>query len=167
MTLQELIQVCSANPTIILFCFTAIPLSAGLAMIFGNGQGHLSPWKYLYGFLVYASAIPGIFAITYNIYLFLFERRAIGEANILFQILPIISMMATLYLIRKNVSFDRIPGFDKISGLIMILTSLIAFMWFLEKTHIIAFTIIPFSYLVIGFIVLLVLIRFGWSRLYS
>ena len=73
MTLQELFDVLGANPEIILFFFAALPLTAFLASVFGRGEGHLSPWKYLYCILTYLSAIPGIFAILLNIYLFLFE----------------------------------------------------------------------------------------------
>ena len=105
--------------------------------------------------------------MTLNVYLFLFERQSVFDTNIFTQILPLLSMIITLWLVRKNVSFDDIPGFDKIGGLIMIIAALIVFMWFLEKTHILIITVVPFSYFLILFIVLLVIIRFGWKKLFS
>jgi FlaA1/EpsC-like NDP-sugar epimerase len=142
-------------------------LTALLASIFGRNEGAKSPWKQLYTVLVYLTCIPGIFAVTLNVYLFLFERQSVFDTNIFTQILPIFSMIITLWLVRKNVSFDDIPGFDKIGGLIMIIAALIIFMWFLEKTHILAITVVPFSYFLILFIVLLVIIRFGWKKLFT
>lgn len=87
------------------------------------------------------------------------------DTNLFTQVLPIASMILTLWLIRKNVTFDQIPGFDKLGGLILILAAVIIFMWILEKTHIFAITFIPFSYFIILFIVLLIAIRFGWKKL--
>lgn len=167
MTLGDFFDALSANPSIVCFLFVAVPLTALLASIFGRDEGAKSPWKELYTILVYTTSIPGIFAITLNVYLFLFERQPIMESNIYTQIFPILSMVVTLWLVRRNVSFDEIPGFDKLGGLILIITALIIFMWILEKTHIYAITIVPFSYFIILFIILLVLIRFGWKRMYS
>ena len=121
----------------------------------------------MYTVLVYLTSIPGIFAITLSVYLFIFERQSILETNIFTQIVPIISMVVTLWLIRRNVSFEEIPGFDKLGGLIMIIAAIIIILWIIEKTHIFAITIIPFYFFVILFIVLLILIRFGWQKFYS
>jgi len=167
MTLGDIFNLLSNNPSVICFLFVAVPLTALLASIFGRNEGAKSPWKQLYTVLVYLTCIPGIFAVTLNVYLFLFERQSVFDTNIFTQILPIFSMIITLWLVRKNVSFDDIPGFDKIGGLIMIIAALIIFMWFLEKTHILAITVVPFSYFLILFIVLLVIIRFGWKKLFT
>lgn len=167
MTLGEFFNALSENPSIVCFLFVAVPLTALLASIFGKNEGAKSPWKELYTILVYITSIPGIFAITLNVYLFLFERQPILETNIFTQIFPILSMVVTLWLVRRNVSFEDIPGFDKLGGLILIIAALIILMWILEKTHIYAITIIPFSYFIFMFVILLVIIRFGWKRMYT
>ena len=167
MTLKEFFNLLAANPAIIIFFFIACPLTAFLASILGKSEGHLSPWKYLYTFLVYAICIPGIFSVTLNIYLFLFERQSIFDTDIWTQILPIISMIATLLLIRQNVSFDEVPGFGKISGLIIVISGLLLLMWLADKTHIIAISIIPFHQVIIGFLILLVIIVLGWRKLFG
>jgi len=138
-----------------------------LAGIFGKGEGELPPWNYFYSFLVFAVTIPGIFAVTLNIYLFLFERQSVFDANIYTQILPVVSMLGTLFLTRRNICFEDIPGFGKLSGLVMILTALIAFMWVLEKTHIIAITFLPAQWFFIGFLGVLAIVIFGWKKLFS
>ncbi len=165
MTLGQFFEVVSLQPSIVLFYFFALPFTAFLATIFGKGEGHLSPWKYLYTVLVYLACIPGIFAITLNIYMFLFERQPVMETNLFTQILPVLCMLLTIWMIRRNVSLNDVPGFDKISSLVFIITVLICMMWILEKTHIFVFTYLPFYQFVLIFIVFLILIRFAWSRM--
>jgi hypothetical protein len=167
MTLGRFFDVVSADPSVILFYFVALPMTAFLASVFGKGEGHLSPWKYLYSLLIYLAAIPGIFALTLSAYLFLFERTPIMETNIYTQILPVFCMLITFWLIRKNVNLRDVPGFDKINGLILMITILICLMWILEKTHIWVITFLPFYQFVLFFIVLLILVRLGWRRMFS
>jgi len=154
----------SQNPAIVLFYFAAIPLTAFLAGVFGKGEGHLTPWRELYCFLSYATALPAIFALTLNVYLFLFEKQPIMETNLYTQVLPILIFIGTFFLIRRNVPVELIPGFDKLSGLVMIIFPILAVMWLLDRFRIIAFTYMPFHYVIIGLIVAFILMRFGVKR---
>lgn len=165
MTLREFFELLSNNPGYLLAFFLLIPFTALLAGWLGKEEGHETPWKYLYSTLIYLITIPGIFAITLSIYLFLFERQSVFDTNLYTQIFPVLSMVATLFIIRKNVDLAHIPGFDKLSGLVMMLTAIMAVMWLLEKTRIFAVTIIPFSSFVLIFVVILVMVRFGWSKM--
>lgn len=167
MTLGEFFDMLSANPSIILCYFFIIPFIAFLSLIFGKGEGEESPWTYLYAILIHLVVIPGIFAVTLNVYLFLFERMKILDTNLFTQVLPIISMIFTLALISKNTRFDVIPGFGRLSALIAILIAIISFMWLLDRTHIIAITFIPFHYIFLFFIAFLVVIRFAGKRLFT
>ncbi len=167
MTLGEFFKHCSENPTNLKLFFGMLPLTAAMAMVFGKNEGHLSPWKYLYSFLVYAACIPGIFSITLSFYFFFFERGSVLNANMYTQILPILVMMITLWLIRKNVSFDSIPGFDKIGSLVFVLTLIIIFLWIMEKTNIYVISYMPFWQFVIFFLLMILLIRFGVKRVFG
>ncbi len=164
MTLQQLFDMLSAQPALIGFYFIAIPLTALLAGIFGKGDGHITPWKQLYCILVYLIAIPGIFAIILNVYLFLFEKQPIMETIIYTQILPILVMVLTLWIIRRNISYDLIPGFDKLGGLLMIIFAVLALMWFLDRLHIIAITFMPFHYVLLLLAAAFVGIRIGIKK---
>jgi len=167
MTLQQFFQLLGDNPEVILFFFIALPLTAALALVFGRGQGENTPWKELYGLLVYLACLPGIFAITLNAYLFLFERQSIMQTNIYTQILPILSMVLTLWIIRRNICFEDIPGFDRLGGLVAMILVLFVLMWILEKTHIFVISIMPFSYFIILLVVILVMVRFGWKAMFK
>lgn len=164
MTLGEFFEILSNNPAIVLFYFIALPLTALLAWVFGKKEGHLSPWRYLYSVLVYMSVVPGIFAVTLCIYQFMFERQSIDQISIFTEILPIFSMLLTIWLIRKNVSLDQIPGFGKLSGLIIIIAVVLVIMWILDKTRVFVFTSIPFLYVVLLLVVLFFVIRFGLKK---
>ena len=167
MTLGEFFELLSANPSVILFYFIALPLTAGLAWLYGKGEGAQSPWKYLYSFLVYFAVIPGLFAITLSVYLFLFERMPILETNMYTQVLPIISMVATLVLIRKNTCYEDIPGFGRISALIFLVLALLTLMWVVDKTHVIAITFIPFHWIIVFVLLILVVFRLAGKRLFN
>ncbi len=167
MTLQDCFDLLSANPTIIIFFFCAVPLTAVLACELDRGDSHISPWKYLYATLVYLVSIPGLFAVVLNIYLIVFEGRSIMRINIFTQILPILSMLLTLYIIKKNVDLDQIPGFDKLSGLMLIIFAFMAIFWILDKTRIVAFTHFPFYYIIILFVALVLMGVYGLKRLRS
>lgn len=150
---------------ILVFYMGAVPLTALLALWLGKGEGHQSPWKFLYSALVYLTCIPGIFALTLSLYLFLFERRSIMDTNIYTQILPVLSMVATLWLIKRNVSLDFIPGFGKLSGLLMVLFALIVLLWVLDRMRIFAITFIPFIWVVVFMLVIILVAIIGIRRI--
>ena len=164
MTLRQFLDYLNENPMFVIAYLVLIPFAAFLAGVLGKGEGHMSPWKYLYSVIVYLVCIPGIFAITFNIYNFLFERGSIMNAQLNTQILPVFSMILTLFIIKRNVSLDYIPGFGKLSGLIMMIAAVICFMWFFDRVRLFVFSYMPIQQLLLIFIALIVLIRIGWSR---
>ncbi|MEE9373682.1 MAG: hypothetical protein V3V00_11580 [Saprospiraceae bacterium] len=167
MTLGECFEMVGRNPTLVLFYFLALPLTAFLAGVLGKGEGHLSPWKYLYSSVVFLASIPGVFAITLNVYLFLFERMSIMDANIYTQILPVFLMIFTLWIVSQNVDFDDVPGFHKLSGLVSVIIAVLIIMWILEKTRIIVITFLPFQYVLLIFLILFLVIRMGTKKMWS
>ena len=164
MTLGQFFDLCSTQKDIVSMYFTLLPLTAALARWLGKGEGHLTPWKYLYTFLIYGVCIPGIFSVTLSIYKFLFERGSIMDANIFTQILPVISMFLTLGLIKTNVKLDQVPGFGKLSSLMSMITIILVVMWILEKTNIWVFTYMPFFQFLLMLIVIFIVIRYLFKR---
>jgi hypothetical protein len=168
MTLRELFDYLSANPGTVVFFFALLPLVALLAGFFGKGEGHLSPWKYLYSALVFLVCVPGIFAAAMAVYLFLFERGgSIFNVNLLTQVLPIVSMVVTLGIIRQNAPFSYIPGFGRLSDLIVMIVSVLVLMYFLDRLHLIAWVYVPVQWLLLIVVGLLVVFRFGLKRMLS
>ena len=167
MTLQELFDKIGQNPDFLLFYFMVIPFTTLLAGILGKGEGHISPWKYLYAVLIYLVSIPGIFAVALNIYFFLFQRRDLMQTDVYLQILPVLVMVITIFLIRRNVDLALVPGFDKLSGLWMMLFATFSFMWFIDRTRIMIFSYMPFQYVIGFFLLMFGIIYLGWRKFLS
>ncbi len=167
MTLRELFNLMDdpANATLVLSIFIIMPIAAILLGFIAKNEGHLSPWKYIYSGIIYIVSIPGIFAVTLNIYLFLFENQSVLDTNLYTQVLPILSMVVTLFIVKNNVDLGWIPGFNRLGGMIMMITSALAIMWFVDRTRIWMVSFLRFEYVLVIFLLLLVIIRFGWNRI--
>jgi hypothetical protein len=165
MTLREFFDYLGAHPTVLLAYFLAIPLMALLAGQLGKGEGHRAPWNVFYAILVFGVCIPGIFSVALSVYQFLFERGSLMNTNILLQVLPVISMLLTLSLIRRNTPFEYIPGFGRISSLMLLIGSIFMLMYLLDRTRIIAFVNIPVQYLLLIVVGLLLVFRYGLRSL--
>lgn len=167
MTLQELFRTMGERPQFLVAFFAALPLLALILGALDRDRGHYSPWRYLYSGIIYLSAVPGIFSLTLNVYLFLFERQSVMNMDVLTQLLPIVSMILSLAIIRKNVDLNYIPGFDKLSGLLMLITAIMGLMWLADRTHIIAFFRMRFEVVALIFFGLLILIRIGSRQIFG
>ncbi|MBO0929448.1 hypothetical protein [Fibrella aquatilis] len=167
MTFRDLFDFAAAQPGVVALLLLAVPALAFLINLWaGTTDAEIWRWRYVYAGLVYAACIPGIFALTLNIYLFLFERQSLWTMNLALQVLPILTMMATLMLIKRKMPFKYIPGFGRLSGFMTLIAALIGILWFVDRLKLVAFTYVPFSYVVFGFVALLIIIRFAWSRVF-
>ncbi len=174
MTLEDIFKYIGDNPTPTIIFFLLIPVVAAIVAWIGAGEGTKKPWGYIYSTIIYLVAIPGIFALTLCIYQFLFKRDFdFTQVNVFVYFLPIISMVATFLILRRVVELDKIPGYDKLSGLLMTIAATIVFMFILDfiidKTKIYAFVFIkaPFTILLGIFVVLFFLFRFGMKKLFK
>ncbi len=166
MTIGELFDYVSGNPASILIYSLTIPLATFVISTVADDEAAEKPWNYMLSIMLFLVAVPGVLAVFLNIYLFLFEKQAIMETNIFTQILPILIMIATLLIIQRKADFCDIPGFEKLSAAIIIMGALIVGMWFVDRVRLIAFSFIPVQYLLLLFVVLFLLIRFGFRKLF-
>ncbi len=166
MSLGEFIGYMGNNPAFALFFFFIIPIAALLGNFMAKGEGHESPWCIYYSVLIYLAVIPGIFAILLNLYHMFFEKRSIYDMNVMMEILPVLSMILTLFLIKKNVDFKDIPGFGKMTGFLGTIAGLMLLFFILEKSHLIVFSYLPFQWLILILVVLFLAIRFGTKYMF-
>lgn len=165
MTLGDLFQYLSENPLPLMAYFIGIPLIALWVGWIDADRGYDSPWKYLYALLIYAVCIPGIFSIALSVYLFLFERGgSIFNVNLLTQVVPVVSMLLTLSIIKRNVELDYLPGLGRLSSLITLIMAVFALMYLLNRTHIVAFVSIPVQYLLLIVLALVIILRIAFKR---
>ena len=161
MTLQQFFNIISDNPSIVLFYYIALPLTAFLIGLFAGTEGYKSPWKFVYSALIYLALVPGIFALMLNVYLFLFERMSILDMNLYTQVLPIIGMIVVILLITRKVDLRYIPGFDRMSGLVLLVFIVLLIMWVLDRTRVFAVTFLPFPYVILLLIGVFVALRYA------
>ena len=167
MTLQQFFDMIQANPNFSLYFFLGIP---AIALVLGwvtEPDSSQSPLNYLFAVLVYAICIPGIFAVTLNIYFFFWERRSIMDTQLMIQFFPILSMVATIAIIRRFVNLDDVPGFDKLTGFMLIIGVILTLMWVLDRTHIYAISFMPFYIVLLVIVGGILLIRYGLKQLIS
>ncbi len=165
MTLQEFFSLLAQHPLWLIAYFGALPLLAWATADLSGGKGHRDPWRYVYAVLIYLSAVPGIFAVSLSVWVFLFERRSILQTDLYTQVLPVLSMVATLLIIKRHVDLDQVPGFERLSGLVILIGALLALGWVLDKTRILLFSHMPFGYALLVFAGVLLVLRLGWKRL--
>jgi hypothetical protein len=140
MTLRDLIELSGRQPLALTAFFVVPPLAAWLAgLVHGRDQGRRAPWKYGYSALVYLTCVPGLFAAVITAYSLFFRNENLLDVNLLVYFLPLASMIATLILIRRNVSFNDVPGFDRLSGLMIMIGGSFAIALAIQKTNIFVF----------------------------
>jgi len=167
MTTNELIQHADQHSLGLAAAFIALPLGAWIVgQMHPNGQGGSAPWKYIYGALIYLSCVPGMFAAVITAYLLFFVRDNLLEVNPLVCFLPIVAMVVTLVFIRKRVTFDEVPGFDRISGLMTMVGCTFGVALAIQKTNIFLFFGGSIERLIALAIGVFALIKWGSHRLF-
>jgi hypothetical protein len=131
-----------------------------------RGQGGRAPWKYIYSILVYLACVPGLFAGVLTAYTLFFTRENLLDASLVVYVAPIVSMIVTLILIRKNVEFDQVPGFDRISGLMVMIACSFGVALAIEKMRIFVFFGGSIGKLFLLAAGIFALLRWGVSRLF-
>ena len=137
MTTRELINLADQHPIVLAAAFVAPPVAAWvIGRLHERGRGGLSPWKYVYSVLVYLACVPGMFSGVLTAYALFISHENLLDVSPLIYFLPIVSMIVTLVFIRKNVSFDEVPGFDRLSGLMVMVGCSFAVALAIQKTNI-------------------------------
>ena len=140
MSARELTQLADRHPWALLAAFIALPVAAWLAG--ADAPPGRRRCRALEVFLFdprLSRVVPGLFAGVLTAYTLFFTRENLLDASLVIYIAPIVSMVVTLILIRKNVDFDQVPGFDRISGLMVMIACSFGLALGIEKTRIFLF----------------------------
>ena len=115
----------------------ALPaLALLLGLVHRRGAGNDAPWKYFYSVVVYATCIPGIFGAVVTLYMMLFAGENLLDVNALVTLGPIVSMAIALAIAGRNVEFGPLPGFGRLSGLMVVLALTFGILFALSRTRI-------------------------------
>ena len=136
MTPRDWLAALAAQPLWIGGYLAALPVLAFLlGLLHRRGTGNDAPWKFFYSALVYAACIPGTFAAAITLYMVLFAGENLLDVNALVTLGPIVSMGATLALASRNVDFGPLPGFGRLSGLMVLLGLTFGIVFALSRTR--------------------------------
>lgn len=162
MTGRDLVALAGSNPLVLAGVLGAPPLIAlVLGFVHKRGNGGNAPWKLVYSVVVYATCVPGMLSAVLTAYTLFFSRENLMDQNVLVYLAPIVSMVATLMLVRKNVSFDAIPGFDRIWGLMTMIGMTFVIVLAIEKTRIFVVSVLPIGALIGICVFVFALVKWG------
>lgn len=167
-SIQDFTRTLEQIPTLILLAvFLTPPLLAWIfSLIHKPGQGDLAPWRYIYAGLVYLVCIPGIFSCVLTGYSMFFIRQNLLSVNIFVYFVPIISMIATLVIIGRNATWEKLPGVDRLTALMVVLVISFSVALFIQKTRIWIFFGGRFSTLVIIALISFVILKWSLYKLF-
>lgn len=165
MTIQDIINQFDSNAEIIVTYFVALLIISLLGLLFVNKTNYKSPINYIYTLLTYAVSIPGLLSIILVLYSFFFLHKNLMEVNVLAYYVPIIAMGLILFIIKKTVPLRLIPGFNRLSGLFMLIFVAFILTYILQRMFFGVFFIGSFLHLIAIFVVLLIILKIGWSKI--
>jgi hypothetical protein len=136
MTPRQWLELLGQQPACVGGYLALLPVLAFLlALVHRRGAGNDFPWKYLYSTLVYAACIPGSFGAVVVLYVLLFAKENLLDVNALVTFAPIAAMAVTLAIVGRNASLTALPGFGRLSGLLVVLGLTFAVLFALSRTH--------------------------------
>lgn len=140
MTGHELVALVGSNPSVLTLVL-GLPLLVALAsgVLHGRGHGGNAPWKYVYSAAIYATCVPGMLAAVLTAYTIFISRADLLDQNVLVYIVPLVTMALTLVVIRRQVAFDAVPGFDRIWGLMTMIAMTFIIVLAIARTRIFLF----------------------------
>lgn len=166
MTLQDLLAGIDRHPLPTLAYFLSLPLLAWLAGRFhARGTVHASPLRHAYSALLFLACIPGILAAVA-----LADTLAHGrlmQAGVLSELLPIAAMLATIGVVRHQADPRHIPGFQRITGFMLLLVFTALGVFLLMKTRIWLFFGGGIGTLLIAVAVLFFLLKWSFERAFG
>ena len=168
MTLEDFLRYLSGiNPVTILLIFLLPPVLTLLIGLFQKDESPGGPVRYLYSFLVYLVSIPGVFSCVLTAYSLFFLKQNLLQVNLIIYFGPIISMILTLGLVRRKISWDELPGVDRFFAFVILIAVSFTIALGLEKTRIWVLFGGSMVNLLIVAIICFLLLKFSLSSLFK
>ena len=168
MTLRELFAaVDGARVPLLIGLGAVVVLTALIGVLHGRGNGGRPPWRHMYAVLVYAACAPGIFATVTVVYALLFSGDNLLDLNAATYLAPIAAMVLTLGIMRRNVRFDEVPGFGRITGLMTMIGAVFAIALILKSLRVWLFFSASLVWFFVLVVALFVLVKWGGRLLFG
>lgn len=166
MTLQDLLFEIDTHPWPVLAYFIGLPLLAWLGgRLHSPGWAYASPVRWLYTLVLYGTSVPGIIAAVA-----LADTVAHGslmQAGVFSVLLPLISMLATFGIVRRQADPDHVPGFRRMTAFMLLLVLTAAGVFLLMRTRIWIFFGGGIGTLLAAMAVLFLLLKWTFDRAFG
>ena len=137
MSIKDFLAFLDRHALVAAASLAAVPVCALIWTIVHKREDSASaPWKYGYSVFVYLACVPGMFSAVLVGYALFFTHENLISANALAYFLPLATMGATLAIIRRRVTWKELPGFGRLSGLLLMIALSFALALLIDKTRI-------------------------------
>ena len=121
MSVNELLERLDDHTGSAICLFAALPLLAFFFTLLYKRAAKNALIESVFSAIIYLSAIPGVFACILIFYLLFFTGTNLLNVDMVYSFLPIISMGLVFGIIGKNARFDDLPGFGRLTGLMLLI----------------------------------------------
>ena len=165
MTIQDIIYWFANNSRILTSYYLVLFIVSLLGLLFLKRDNFKNPLDYLYSVIIYAVTIPGLLSVILILYGFFFLKINLLQVNVLAYFLPLLAMIVILLIVKKTIPLKLIPGFERLSGLFLMIMVAFVITYILQRMFFGVFFIGKFQYLILMFLALLFLLRLGWNKI--
>ncbi len=163
MSIQDLIDFFNNYQYYVLGYFIVILFFSLMANIIVSSK-NINTLKYIMSILVYSVTIPGMLALFLLLYNILFLKTNILKVSIISYFAPIIAMIITIVILNQKVKMNRLPGFNKLSSLFVMISIAFGIIFVLQRSYFGVLILGSFTHLIIVFAILMIILRFSWNR---
>ncbi|MCD5380453.1 hypothetical protein LR004_00865 [Candidatus Gracilibacteria bacterium] len=165
MTLQQILDAFTQYQTQSLYFFLGIPLLAVIAIFFKKKYSKNLGVKVFNSLLIYLVSVPGILSLILSIYSIFILKGNILELNILPYFVPLISMGVTYTIIQKNIGLKEVPGFGKISSLLLLIFLSFIVVFILQRMFIGIIFVGSIGYIIGLFVIIFVAMKLVFDKM--
>ncbi|MDE1464435.1 hypothetical protein [Spartinivicinus poritis] len=135
MSINELLSLIAEYQLVIVSYFISLPVVSYILLLMYKRTAQLNWVDYFLSVLVYLASIPGIISFSLIFYTLFIIRGNLLEVNALVYFLPVVSMVLVFVQIARKTDFEHLPGFGRLSGLMlmMLLTCIVVLV--LQRLH--------------------------------
>lgn len=126
---------------------------------------NISYMKYILSGLIYLVAIPGMLSVLLLVYNILFINTNILQLSVVSYFVPIVAMIATIVIINKKVKLAKLPGFNKITNLFVMITLSFGILYILKRSFFGVFILASFTNLILVFAAILIILKLVLNKI--
>lgn len=136
MSIDDLVRLSEEYNWYIIGYLIALPVFTFLLSKVYKTTPSINFLDYVFSTIIYLVSIPGLFSICLVAYSLLFVHQNLLQVNLMIYFLPLASMVVTFIIISGAAGFARLPGFKRLSGLMLLMAMVFIALFFLYRLRI-------------------------------